>query len=107
MGRPGKRAGAARVAAPGAALFVFTFSRNTFPPQTAPVAGEPFVFTQFSGQPQCFLTAEQLFAELEQVGFVPDSGVPLSEYNRPPAGARPVAGAAGPPAIYEAVFRRR
>ena len=27
---------AARVAAPGAALFVFTFSRHTFPPETAP-----------------------------------------------------------------------
>jgi SAM-dependent methyltransferase len=47
---------AARVAAPRASLFVFTFSRNTFPPQTEPVAGEPFVFTQFSGEPQCFLT---------------------------------------------------
>ena len=42
-----------RVAKPGAALFVFTFSRNTFPPQTEGVVGEPFVFTQFSGEPQC------------------------------------------------------
>jgi ubiquinone/menaquinone biosynthesis C-methylase UbiE len=47
---------AARVAKPGAGLFVFTFSRNTFPPQTKPMAGEPFVFTQFAGEPQCFLT---------------------------------------------------
>src|SRR5512144_1708425 len=35
---------AARVAQPGAGLFVFTFSRNTLPPETQPVAGEPFVF---------------------------------------------------------------
>ena len=52
---------AARVAKPGAGLFVFTFSRNTFPPQTEPVTGEPFVFTQFSGEPQCFLTEAQLW----------------------------------------------
>jgi len=45
---------AGRVAKPGAGLFVFTFSRNTFPPETEPVAAEPFVFTQFSGEPQCF-----------------------------------------------------
>ena len=47
---------AARVAKPGAGLFVFTFSRHTLPAETLPVAGEPFVFTQFSGEPQCFLT---------------------------------------------------
>jgi SAM-dependent methyltransferase len=40
---------AARAAAPGALLFVFTFSRNTLPPEAEPVAGESFVFTQFSG----------------------------------------------------------
>jgi len=55
---------AARVARSGAALFVFTFSRNTFPADTTPVPGEPFVFTQFSGQPQCFLTESQLIEEL-------------------------------------------
>src|SRR6478735_5713029 len=63
---------AARVAKPGAALFVFTFSRNTLPPRTEPVAGEPFVFTQFSGEPQCFLTEAQLVTELGRLGFVPD-----------------------------------
>ncbi len=47
---------AARVARPGAALFVFTFSRHTLPADVEPVAGETFVFTQFSGAPQCFLT---------------------------------------------------
>ena len=101
---------AARVAAPGAALFVFTFSRNTFSAATAPVAGEPFVFTQFSGQPQCFLTAEQLTSELAAVGFTPDPAVPLTEYNRPAAQARPVAPATAPPTrpvIYEAAFRLR
>ncbi len=92
----------ARVARPGAGLFVFTFSRNTFPPETQPVAGEPFVFTQFSGQPQCFLTASQLVAELAAAGFAPDPGVPLTEYNR----ARPGALVTGSvPVIYEAAFR--
>ena len=92
---------AARVARPGAALFVFTFSRQTFPPDTAPVPGEPFVFTQFSGQPQCFLTEDQLVAELGAAGFVPDPRVPLTEYNRPQPGTL----RAGPPVIYEAGFQ--
>lgn len=95
---------AARVARPGAALFVFTFSRNTLPPGAHPVSGEQFVFTQFSGQPQCFLTENELIAELESVGFVRAPGVPLTEYNRAPAHAivKPTA-----PVIYEGVFRRR
>jgi SAM-dependent methyltransferase len=94
---------AARVAAPGAALFVFTFSRHTLPPDTAPVPGEPFVFTQFSGRPQCFLTGAQLVAELGAFGFLPDPGVPLTEHNRP----RPGALSGGAPVIYEAAFRLR
>jgi ubiquinone/menaquinone biosynthesis C-methylase UbiE len=93
---------AARVAKPGAGLFVFTFSRNTFPPQTEPVAGEPFVFTQFSGEPQCFLTEAQLVAELGRVGFAPDPRVPFREYNRPQPGALPTGTM---PVIYEAAFR--
>ena len=93
---------AARVARPGAALFVFTFSRSTLPPDARPVAGEAFVFTQFSGQPQCFLTDRQLLAELADAGFVPEIGVPLVEHNRPAPGA--LRGNA--PAIYEGLFRR-
>ena len=94
---------AARVARPGAGLFVFTFSRHTLPPDARPVPGEAFVFTQFSGQAQCFLTAEQLASELASAGFAPDPAVPLTEYNRRPAGALH---AGGPPVIYEAAFRR-
>jgi ubiquinone/menaquinone biosynthesis C-methylase UbiE len=94
---------AARVAKPGAGLFVFTFSRNTFPPQTDPVRGENFVFTQFSGQPQCFLTAEQLVSELGAAGFAPEPAVPLTEYNRP---APDTLRSGSPPVIYEAAFRR-
>jgi hypothetical protein len=82
---------------------VFTFSRNTFPPQTDPVACEPFVFTQFSGEPQCFLTEAQLVEELARVGFVADPGVPLREYNRPKPGTLMTG---TPPVIYEAAFRR-
>jgi hypothetical protein len=66
------------------------------------VAGEPFVFTQFSGEPQCFLTDGQLVAELGRVGFAPDPGVPFREYNQPQPGAL----ASGTmPVIYEAAFR--
>ena len=93
---------AARVSRPGAALFVFTFSRTTLPPGATPVAGERFVYTQFSGRPQCFLTEEQLLAEMAAVGFTPHEGVPLRELNRPRPGSLPVG--AGP-VILEAAFR--
>jgi ubiquinone/menaquinone biosynthesis C-methylase UbiE len=94
---------AARVAKPGAALFVFTFSRHTLPASAAPVAGEPFVFTQFAGDPQCFLTEAQLIHEMRAAGFEPDAAVPLREHNRPAAGRIGMGG--GPPVIYEAAFR--
>lgn len=93
----------ARVAKPGAALFVFTFSRHTLPDTATPVPGEPFVFTQFSGRPQCFLTEDQLLTEMADAGFDPDAGVPLREYNRP----TPDTAQRGGPVIYEAAFRRR
>lgn len=94
---------AARVARPGAALFVFTFSRHTIAPDARPVPGEPFVFTDFAGEPQCFLTEEQLLSEMAAAGFVPDPGVPLREHNLPPPGTtfKPAG-----PVIYEAAFRR-
>jgi SAM-dependent methyltransferase len=94
---------AARVARPGAGLFVFTFSRTTLPPDTEPRPGEHFVFTEFSGEPQCFLTAGQLLAELEAAGFDPDPTVPLTEHNRPRPGSFSVGTA---PVIYECAFRR-
>jgi SAM-dependent methyltransferase len=92
---------AARVARPAAGLFVFTFSRATLPPDAEPVKGEAFVFTQFSGQAQCFLTEGQLVEEMGRVGFEPDPAVPVTEYNRPPGGLR----LGGPPVILEAAFR--
>ncbi len=94
---------AARVCRPGAALFVFTFSRNTLPPDAEPVGGQGFVFTQFSGEPQCFLTSAELLAELAAAGFTPDPAVPLTEYNRPRPGTLPTGRV---PVIYEAAFRR-
>lgn len=94
---------AARVARPGAGVFVFTFSRNTFGADVTPVPGEPFVFTEFSGQPQCFVTAEQLVTELADAGFAPERAVPLTEYNR---AAGSMLSLGGPPVIYEAAFRR-
>ena len=93
---------AARVARPGAALFVFTFSRRTIAANASPIADETFVFTQFSGQPQVFLTAGQLVEELAAAGFVSDDAVPLTEHNVPPPGSLLTTGG---PVIYEAAFR--
>jgi SAM-dependent methyltransferase len=91
----------ARVARPGAALFVFTFSRHTLPAHVTPVAGETFVFTQFSGQRQCFLTDDQLLEELAAAGYVPDPALPLRELNRPKGLLHTQSG----PVIYEGTFR--
>jgi SAM-dependent methyltransferase len=94
---------AARVAKPGAGLFVFTFSRNTLAPEARPVPGETFVFTDFSGEPQCFLTGDELLSELASAGFDPDPRLLLRELNR----SAPSQLRSGPPVIYEAAFRRR
>ena len=91
---------AARAATPGAALFLFTFSRDTLPSSATPVPGETFVFTQFSGDPQCFLTAAQITDELGCAGFVPDSAVPLHCLN-PRQGMLRSSG----PVIFEGSFR--
>jgi SAM-dependent methyltransferase len=93
---------AARVATAGAALFVFTFSRRTLPSNATPVAGETFVFTQFSGSPQVFLTEDQLIEELGTAGFVPDQALPLRQLNVPAPGQ---IRSAGTPVIYQAGFR--
>ena len=70
---------AARVARPGAGLFVFTFSRATLAPDDQPVPGEPFVFTQFAGEPQCFLTEAEPRTEPLRAGFREDPPGPLAE----------------------------
>jgi SAM-dependent methyltransferase len=93
---------AARAARPGACLFLFTFSRTTLPESAASLPGEPFVFTQFSGEPQCFLTEAQLLAEMAAAGFVPDPALPLHELNRPANAIRTISG----PVIWEATFQR-
>ena len=93
---------AIRIARPGAGLFLFTFSRNTLPADARPVPGEPFAFTQFSGDPLTFLTAGQLAGELASAGFFPDPAVPLTELNTRPPGSL---NAGGPPVIYEGAFR--
>ncbi len=94
---------AARVARAGAGLFVFTFSRHTLPASAAPETGETFVFTQFSGRRQVFLTEEELREEMHAARFDPDPAVPVTEYNRRPSGAL---SAGTGPVIYEAAFRR-
>jgi SAM-dependent methyltransferase len=93
---------AARAARPDAGLFLFTFSRLTLPADALPVPGETFVFTQFSGDPQCFLTREQILEELGAAGFIPDASVPLHELNRPTGLMHARSG----PVIFEGTFRR-
>ena len=93
---------AARVARPGAGLFVFTFSRATLGDEARPIPGESFVFADFSGQAQCFLTADQLTAELANARFVPDAEAPLIELNRRPRNALTMAQA---PVIHQGAFR--
>jgi ubiquinone/menaquinone biosynthesis C-methylase UbiE len=95
---------AARVARPDASLFVFTFSRNTLSADAKPVAGESFVFTQFSGEPQCFLTEEQLVEELGAAGFTQEPGEPVKEINLRPLNSLQIQNA---PVIYEGIFRRQ
>jgi SAM-dependent methyltransferase len=92
---------AARIARPGAALFVFTFSRNTLDDSARPVDGESFVFTQFANEPQVFLTRAQLLDELASAGFTPDPAVPLRELNRRTPG---MLAAGGAPVIWEGTF---
>lgn len=92
---------AARVAAHGARLFVFTFSRRTLAPGAQPVNGQTLVFTQFSGHPQVFLTHDQLIDELGAAGFVADPALPVRELNLPPPGRTRIG---GPPVILEGGF---
>lgn len=94
---------ASRAACPGAMLFLFTFSRHTIPDSAVPVDGESFVFTDFSGQPQCFLTERQLLDEMATGGFTRDRRWPLRELNRRRPGQLVVA---RPPMIWEGVFKR-
>jgi len=93
---------ARRVARPRCTLFLFTFSRHAIADSAEPVPGESFVFTQFSGAPQCFLTEEQVLSELGAHGFAPDQRLPLRELNRRRKGEL-IAGSA--PVIYEGLFR--
>lgn len=96
-------ADAARVARPGAGLFLFTFSRHTLPDDARPDAGESFVFSSWNGEPQCFLSEEEIVRELARVGFERDAADPLTEYNLPRPGAIRTG---GPPVIYEGTFVR-
>jgi ubiquinone/menaquinone biosynthesis C-methylase UbiE len=93
---------ASRVLKPGGGLFVFTFSRHTLGENISPVSGERYVYDQFSGARQVFVTAQQLIEELHDAGFEPDASVPLTEHNR----AHRALLASGGPVIYEGAFRR-
>jgi hypothetical protein len=84
-------------------LFLFTFSRHTLPPDAVPDPGELFVFSSWSGEPQCFLSEVQILRELGRAGFVRDPAGSLSEYNLPRPGELRTG---GPPVIYEGTFRK-
>lgn len=99
----GALAEAARVARPGAGLFLFTFSRRTLPPSAKPDAGESFVFSCWNGEPQCFLTQDEVLGELAAAGFVRAAPGPLTEYNAPRPGEIRTG---GPPVIWEGTFVR-
>jgi SAM-dependent methyltransferase len=94
---------AARVAKPGAGLFVFTFSRHTLPDDATPDAGESFVFSSWNGEPQVFLRQQELIDELARAGFVQGAADRLVEYNRRAPDALHLG---GPPVIYEATFTK-
>lgn len=96
---------AARVSSPGAGLFLFTFSRNTLAPDEQPDPGEVFVFSSWNGEPQCFLTEDQLLEEMSRAGFYRDSAEPLTEHNLPQR--HTVHLASRPPVIYEGTFVKR
>ena len=96
---------AARVAKPGAGLFLFTFSRRTLPPDARPDAGETFVYSSWNGEPQCFLEEAGLVDELARAGFVRDCSEPLTEYNAPRPGE--LRSGSGPPVIFEGTFLRK
>jgi ubiquinone/menaquinone biosynthesis C-methylase UbiE len=94
---------AARVARPGAGLFVFTFSRHTLTDDATPDPGESLIYSSWNGEPQCFLSKGELVSELARAGFTHDANAPIVEYNgRAPAALR----VGGPPVIYEATFVR-
>ena len=94
---------AARVAADSARLFVYTFSRRSLPDAAPATAGQRFIFRGSSGDEHCYLTREALTSELADVGFQPDSGVPLVEHNAPRPGAVRLASG---PVFLEAAFYR-
>lgn len=93
----------ARVARPGAGLFLFTFSRDTLSKDATPVEGQELIFDRFAGEPQCFLSEEQVLSELAQAGFHRDGEQPLTAYNRPSETQLRSAG----PVIWEGTFVRR
>jgi SAM-dependent methyltransferase len=94
---------AARVAKPGAGMFLFTFSRHTLPDDARPDPGESFVFSSWNGEPQCFLTEAEIVDELGRAGFIRAGTGPLTEYNLPRPGEIRTG---GPPVIYEGTFVR-
>jgi hypothetical protein len=61
------------------------------------------VFSSWNGEPQCFLTEDEIVDELARAGFVRDAPGPLAEYNAPRPGELR---AGGPPVIYEGTFVR-
>ena len=66
------------------------------------MGSQQFVFDQFSGEPQIFLTRHQLLSEMERAGFRPDPGFAMRELNLPIDGRARIGGA---PVIFKTAFR--
>ena len=94
-----RRRGRARRAARRRALPLHVLAADVAA-RRAPVGGETFVFTQFAGEPQCFLTRDEILHELATAGFTPDAAVPLAELD-----ARTGMIASRGPVIYQGAFR--
>lgn len=94
---------AARVAKPGAGLFLFTFSRHTIPDNAPSVADQEYIYTQFGDEPQCFLREKEIIHELREAGFACDTKEPFTEYNCP---SPPYDKVQRPPVLYESTFTR-
>ena len=77
-------------------------SEVSFTVRHAGIAKVRGTFTEFSGQPQCFLTQAQLVNELALHGFEVDPSFPLRELNRPVG--RSLRTNSGP-VIFQGLFR--
>ncbi|NNM53475.1 MAG: class I SAM-dependent methyltransferase [Spirochaetales bacterium] len=96
---------AARIAKPGSGLFVFTFSLDTLADDLQPTPGQIYVYHQFSGSFQVFLSEAELDQLLDNAGFDRESTKPLTRYNY--QGSPAPGTTSNRPVIWEGTWVRR